>query len=615
MISTSKTLKFGSRFVSSSMAEACAKFVAIRRNAEGFTLVELLAVMAIIGILTGIATGAVTGLGGQGINAQILSDASAMETAADRFLNETFPETYPVSALPSGEEDLGVREIDFDARLPQDPTKTFVPNFLKKIPNSAALVSYRIETAKGTIFTADDGAAFAPPSDSRFNASFSDTTPLGNPVVTFTLKMGENRAALEELRVQGPGGFVLGGRSLPTGSKVGKLEITFGTDNIWKSGHEVSVDADILATGAAHVWQVAPNYTTATSDANGSDVTGVKEGVATLAHTLTMLAGGPIEEPWKLFLVMDRTGLTKAHNEATETWALTIFDVAQDAAGDNIVPEERLLTNPSVSRVYRWHTEEHSTIQVEDIFVPVAGRLAVVIKDPAASATSTPVPASTIPSPSPTPFLTPTPIPSPTPTNSPPLATILSATLTGDSIAFSGLGLDAEDGTIPAADMDWVLVRTSNLGNVLQTATGVNSGTFVSLSASDEFRITLTVTDSGGATGTASVDVSTPAANTAPIVNVTGPTAGTTAGTPTLVFNATVTDDNDNDATLLAALEWYIDGISATVTGATMNALGSTIANINGSVTEVGPHTIEARSLDTGGLTGTDTLIITLTTP
>jgi hypothetical protein len=111
------------------------------------------------------------------------------------------------------------------------------------------------------------------------------------------------------------------------------------------------------------------------------------------------------------------------------------------------------------------------------------------------------------------------------------------------------------------------------------------------------------------------VDVSTPAANTAPIVNVTGPTAGTTAGTPTLVFNATVTDDNDNDATLLAALEWYIDGISATVTGATMNALGSTIANINGSVTEVGPHTIEARSLDTGGLTGTDTLIITLTTP
>ena len=554
-----------------------------------------------------------TGLGGQGINAQILSDASAMETAADRFLNETFPETYPVSALPSGEEDLGVREIDFDARLPQDPTKTFVPNFLKKIPNSAALVSYRIETAKGLVFTADDAAAFAPPPNSRFDASFSDTTPSGNPVVTFTLKMGKNRAALEELRVQGPGGFVLGGRSLPAGSKVGKLEITFGTDNIWKSGHEVSVDADILAAGAANVWQVAPDYTTATSDANGSDVTGVKEGVTTLTHTLTMLAGGSIEEPWKLFLVMDRAGLTKAHNEATETWVLTIFDVAQDAAGDIIVPEERLLTNPSVSRVYRWHTEEHSTIQVEDIFVPVAGRLAVVIKDPAVSATSTPVPTPTTPSPSPTPTNTPTPTPPPTPTNAPPLATILSTTLTGDSVAFSGLGLDAEDGTIPAADMDWVLVRTSNLGNILQTASGVNNGTFVSLSASDEFRITLTVTDSDGATGTASVDVSTPAANSAPVVTVTGPSSGSAAANPNLVFVASVTDDIDNNGPLLVALEWYVDGLSTGVTGPTMNTTASDLSTFNPSVAAVGPHTVEARSLDSGGLTGVGTLIVDIT--
>ena len=75
-----------------------------------------------------------------------------METAADRFLNDSFPAVYPVETLPEGEDDLGVRRIDFDARLPQDPSKTFTPGFLKDIPDSASLVSYRIELTTGRIF-------------------------------------------------------------------------------------------------------------------------------------------------------------------------------------------------------------------------------------------------------------------------------------------------------------------------------------------------------------------------------------------------------------------------------------------------------------------------------
>lgn len=490
MVSTSRYLKFGSRFVPTSLAGPCARLMAFRRSVEGFTLVELLAVMAIIGILAGVTAGAVTGLGGQGINAQIASDTSAMETAADRFLNDSFPETFPVSALPSGEEDLGVRAIDFDARLPQDPTKTFVPDFLKKIPDSAALVSFRIDTGTGRIFTADDGAAFAPPPDSRFDASFTDTTPSGNPEVTFELNMRKNRAALKKLRVVGPGGFVFGGRTLPSGSKVGKLEITFGTDNPWKSGHEISVDADLVATGRAHEWEMIVDYTTATSDADNSPVTGVREGVTSLTHSFNIGASGTVGVPGKLFLEMDRTGLTKEFNEATESWVLTIFKTAQDSAGNEIVPEEKLITNPAVSAVYRWLTEEHSTIQVEDIFVPVAGRLSVVIKGAVALApTSTPEPTPTVtPSPSPTPSPTP-PIP-PTPTNTPPVVTVTgpstggafaltpnleftatvvddnddSATLesavvwfidgepagtTGDTLLSPGLQLGSKDGSVP----------------------------------------------------------------------------------------------------------------------------------------------------------------------
>ena len=104
------------------------------------------------------------------------------------------------------------------------------------------------------------------------------------------------------------------------------------------------------------------------------------------------------------------------------------------------------------------------------------------------------------------------------------------------------------------------------------------------------------------------MDVSTPAANTTPLVTVTGPTTGTTAGTPNLVFIAAVTDDNDNSGTLLVAIKWYIDGNPVGVTGPTMNVPGNVIG-------AVGNHTIEARSEDSGGLTGVGTLTIKLTTP
>ena len=64
---------------------------------RGFTLVELLAVMAIIGILAGVVAGSVSGLGASGQNAQIVSDTKTLETAADRFFNESFPQIYPVA--------------------------------------------------------------------------------------------------------------------------------------------------------------------------------------------------------------------------------------------------------------------------------------------------------------------------------------------------------------------------------------------------------------------------------------------------------------------------------------------------------------------------------------
>ena len=186
----------------------------IRRMGQaGFTLVELLAVMAIMGILAGVVAGAVVGLGSTGQVTRLEGDRNTIGKSADRFFTDSFPQTYPVVDidtngdgevdeqddfdLPGG--DLLVRLIDFDAILPQDATRSFVPDFLKEVPDSAALVSWRVDEATGNVFFAEDGAALVRPSLARLDVKATDPSlsTEGSSVQsdhTFTLTMRQGEA-------------------------------------------------------------------------------------------------------------------------------------------------------------------------------------------------------------------------------------------------------------------------------------------------------------------------------------------------------------------------------------------------------------------------------------
>ncbi len=367
------------------------------RSERGFTLVELLAVMAIIGILAGVVAGSISGLGASGQNAQIQSDTRNLATAADRFYDDSFPQTYPVvnpdtnndgeldgldsPHLPAG--DVNVRLIDFDARLPQDPTKTFAPDYIKDIPNSAALVSYRVVTTTGDVFPAADGAPLILPSNSRLNVAADDTETGATSTITFSLIMSKNRAAVELLKTQIPAGYIIGGQSLPTGAEVGKLDVFFDVDNPWKPGHILKVSAPVLATGRANKWEVPPNYATTVSDTDGNVVGTVQgalpaDGITrtagpTLSHKLE-ISPATTDTPGTINLEIDRSqGSLVEHNESRETWVLKIFSHPDE---NNL--NDPLITNPNQAAVYRWISEEHSTIQVKDVFEQVAGRPGVV---------------------------------------------------------------------------------------------------------------------------------------------------------------------------------------------------------------------------------------------
>lgn len=397
---------------------------------RGFTLVELLAVMAIMAILAGVVAGAVVGLGSTGQNTRLAGDRNTIAKSADRFFTDAFPQTYPVVDLDTNGDgvvddndefdlpgdDLGVRVIDFDAILPQDATRSFVPDFLKEVPDSAALVSWRVDTATGNVFFAEDGSALVRPSLARLdvkadNAEASTSESSFQSDHEFILTMRKGEAPINTIEMTIPAGYVIGGQQLSAGKVVGSLDIVFDANNIWDTGNELAVTTVPVEVVSGNRWKAVVDYdansggTTANVDVKDTE-SGASADVRT--HTISIVPPSGDNSPGALTLKLDRTTESGAAdfsdyedpdvNEATQIFTLVLFDHPRDSlGGSDVSPTVNLVTNPKTKGVYRWLAEQNTAIDLEGIFDGIAGNQAVVIKS--ATASSEPEPTATIPLP------------------------------------------------------------------------------------------------------------------------------------------------------------------------------------------------------------------------
>lgn len=78
----------------------------IRREESGFTLVEMLVVVAIIGVLASVAVVAVGGMTGESREAACNADVAAVQTAADAYLAREGSTAANIAALTGGANPL-----------------------------------------------------------------------------------------------------------------------------------------------------------------------------------------------------------------------------------------------------------------------------------------------------------------------------------------------------------------------------------------------------------------------------------------------------------------------------------------------------------------------------
>jgi len=166
----------------------------------------------------------------------------------------------------------------------------------------------------------------------------------------------------------------------------------------------------------------------------------------------------------------------------------------------------------------------------------------------------------------------------------------------GATISFQANAEDAEDGNLTPS-----LAWSSNLSVSL----GLGGSFSLSNLPVGAHQITATVNDAAGNTGSAVVNIVVQApANTAPAVTITAP-ANNAALTTGVSFSLSGTANDQQQGTMSSGIQWILDGTTTLATGASASAV----------ISNPGAHTITARVTDAGGLVGSQTINVTVSSP
>lgn len=167
----------------------------------------------------------------------------------------------------------------------------------------------------------------------------------------------------------------------------------------------------------------------------------------------------------------------------------------------------------------------------------------------------------------------------------------------GQTITFTGAANDQEDGPLTGTALVWTSSKDGQIGTgVLVQTTSLSSGNHV---------ITLTATDSDDAFAYTNVSITvttTQATNTAPTVAIATPGNNSSFSSVATVFFVGGATDPEDTALTGTSLVWTsnIDG-----------QIGTGVF-ISTSALSVGVHTITLTATDSGGLTDTDTITLTI---